>query len=109
MVLDLPCDRVRGGRSRSGAGGVHRVSLSAEAVRGISMYRLSHPGVSEFMILLAAWQVLLHKISTSGQTDICVGSVSANRYRSEIVPLIGMFVNTLPYRTQIDGKLISIV
>ena len=53
-----------------------------------------------FMTMMASLQLLLHKISQ--QTDICVGSFSANRYRPELEGLIGMFVNTLPYRCDMD-------
>ena len=55
-----------------------------------------------FQLLLACYQLFLHKITR--QTDICVGGVAANRYRSELEPLIGMFVNTLPYRMVIEAN-----
>ena len=55
-----------------------------------------------FQSLLACYQLFLHKITR--QTDICVGGVAANRYRSELEPLIGMFVNILPYRMVIETK-----
>ena len=54
------------------------------------------------MTMMASLQLLLHKITQ--QTDVCVGSYSANRYRPELEGLIGMFVNTLPYRVAIDPK-----
>src|SRR5262249_26578939 len=54
-----------------------------------------------FMVLLAAFQVLLSRYS--GQTDICVGTPIANRNRSELEELIGFFVNTLVLRTDLSG------
>ncbi|CAF1498896.1 unnamed protein product, partial [Adineta steineri] len=46
--------------------------------------------------------VFLYKM-THGQTDLCIASVNANRYRSELQDVIGMFVSTLPYRMQLDS------
>ena len=53
------------------------------------------------MILLAAFQTLLHRYS--GQDDIVVGSPVANRNRSEVEGLIGYFVNMLALRTDLSG------
>jgi amino acid adenylation domain-containing protein len=54
-----------------------------------------------FMVLLAAFKVLLSRYS--GQEDIVVGTPIANRNRGEIEPLIGFFVNTLVLRTDLSG------
>ena len=59
-------------------------------------------GVSLFMTLLAAFQVLLYRYS--GQRDVVVGSPLANRSRTEFEGLIGLFVNTLPLRTDLSGN-----
>ncbi|MBW7473805.1 amino acid adenylation domain-containing protein [Paenibacillus oenotherae] len=53
-------------------------------------------GATLFMVLLAAYNVLLHKYS--GQDDIVVGTPVAGRTHSEVTPVIGMFVNTLALR-----------
>ena len=58
-------------------------------------------GVTLHMLLLAAFQVLLHRYT--GDADIVVGSPTANRHRVEIEPLIGLFVNTLAIRTRIGA------
>jgi amino acid adenylation domain-containing protein len=55
-------------------------------------------GATLHMLLLAAFQVLLHRYT--GDQDIVVGSPTANRHRVEIQPLIGLFVNTLAIRTR---------
>nr|VFJ54347.1 MAG: amino acid adenylation domain-containing protein [Candidatus Kentron sp. FW] len=57
-------------------------------------------GVTLFMTLLAAFDVLLSRYS--GQDDICVGSPIANRTRTHTENLIGFFVNTLVLRTRPD-------
>lgn len=59
-------------------------------------------GSTVFMVLLAAFLVLLARYS--GQDDIAVGSPTANRNRCEIEPLIGLFVNTLILRTDLSGN-----
>ena len=55
---------------------------------------------SLFMIMLAAFHVLLHRYT--GATDILVGVPVANRLRPETEPLIGAFINTLVLRGQIE-------
>ncbi|HKG81126.1 MAG TPA: amino acid adenylation domain-containing protein, partial [Pyrinomonadaceae bacterium] len=68
-----------------------------------SLRRLSRSeGVTAFMALLAAFQVLLYKYS--GQTDIVIGSPIAGRQRSELEGLIGFFVNTLALRVDLSGN-----
>jgi len=59
-------------------------------------------GVTLFMTALAAFQTLLHRYT--GQDDVIVGSVTANRDRVEIEGLIGFFVNTLALRTDLSGN-----
>ena len=59
-------------------------------------------GVTPFMALLAAYQVLLSRYS--GQDDITVGSPIAGRRMVELEGLIGFFVNTLALRTRLEGN-----
>ena len=53
------------------------------------------------MILLTAFQVLLHRYT--GLEDITVGTPVAGRTRPETQNLIGFFVNTLVMRTDLSG------
>ena len=53
------------------------------------------------MLLLAAYQVLLHRYT--GQEDIVVGSPAAGRTRSEFHSLVGYFVNPVVFRTSLAG------
>jgi natural product biosynthesis luciferase-like monooxygenase protein len=59
-------------------------------------------GVTLFMTLLAAFQVLLSRYS--GQEDITVGTAVAGRNRAETEDLIGLFINTLALRTDLTGE-----
>jgi amino acid adenylation domain-containing protein/non-ribosomal peptide synthase protein (TIGR01720 family) len=59
-------------------------------------------GVTLFMTLLTAFNTLLHRYT--GQDDIVVGSAIANRNWAESEGIIGLFVNSLALRTQIQGN-----
>jgi len=59
-------------------------------------------GVTLFMVLLAAFQILLHRFS--GDTDIGVGTCAANRSRLETEGLIGRFGNDLVLRTNLSDN-----
>ncbi|MGB8510491.1 MAG: AMP-binding protein, partial [Pyrinomonadaceae bacterium] len=59
-------------------------------------------GVTLFMTLLAAWQLLLARYS--GSEDIVVGTPIAGRTRGETESLIGFFINTLVLRTNLSGN-----
>ncbi|HEY6253514.1 MAG TPA: amino acid adenylation domain-containing protein [Candidatus Angelobacter sp.] len=59
-------------------------------------------GVTLFMVLLAGLQSLLSKYAR--QKDIAVGISVANRILKETEPVIGLFVNTLIMRTNLEGQ-----
>ena len=99
-VLNLPTDRPRPAR-QSYRGARQSIDLSLELTQGLKT--LSHrEGVTLYMTLLAAFQILLHRYT--GQDDIVVGSPIANRNRIEIEGLIGFFVNTLVLRANFTGN-----
>ncbi len=52
--------------------------------------------------LLAAFAAVLQR--HSGQDDIVVGTLTANRAQLETEDLIGLFVNALPVRIRLDGN-----
>ena len=56
--------------------------------------------VTLFMVLVAAFFVMLYKYTS--QEDINIGTPIANRNRTEIENLIGFFINTLVLRSKID-------
>lgn len=59
--------------------------------------------VTPYMLLLAAYYVLLNKYSS--QDDIIVGTPVANRNSYQVSNVLGMFVNTLALRCKIDTNL----
>lgn len=56
--------------------------------------------VTLFMLLLACYYTLLYRYT--GQEDILVGAPVANRAHPELEPIIGIFVNTLILRVQLQ-------
>lgn len=60
-------------------------------------------GVSNYMILLSAYYILLFKYS--GQEDIVVGTPVVGRDKEELLNLLGMFVNYLPLNNHIDSSM----
>ena len=97
--LDLPTDYPRPA-ARTSLGATHHFALPPALCADVRSFCRRHQ-VTPFMLLLAAWNVLLWKYS--GQADIVVGSPHANRNRTELEGLIGFFVNTLVLRTDLSG------
>ncbi|WP_239137328.1 condensation domain-containing protein, partial [Dactylosporangium siamense] len=98
-VLELPTDRPRAA-VRSSAGAVSEFVVPADVVAGLRVLSRA-AGVSMFMTVFAAFNVLLCRYS--GQDDVVVGTPVANRNRAEVEGLIGFFVNTLVLRTDLSG------
>jgi non-ribosomal peptide synthetase component F len=57
--------------------------------------------VAPLRLLLAAFEVVLH--AWSGETDLVVGIVYANRRHVELRNMLGCFVNDLPIRTKLHS------
>jgi non-ribosomal peptide synthetase component F len=97
--LELPADRPRP-VVRTLQGDIVEVELSPEL--SVQLQDLSQrEGVTLFMTLVAAWQVLLHRYS--GEDDLSIGTPVAGRNHQETEDLIGFFVNTLVLRTSLAG------
>ncbi len=100
-VLELPADRPRPGRQTYNGSTVSLV-VTKELTEGLKTLS-RREGVTLFVTLLAAFQVLL--LRYTGQEDLLVGTPIANRSRAEIEGLIGFFVNTLVMRSDLSGNL----
>ncbi|MGD9851495.1 MAG: condensation domain-containing protein [Nitrospirales bacterium] len=59
-------------------------------------------GVTSFMVLLAGFFILLHQWTQ--KIDLICGVPLANRMHPLLEPLIGLFVNTLPFRSTIQEE-----
>jgi len=99
-VSKLPADHPRPTRETSQGCHLHFCIPGALAEQLRELGRRNQ--ASLFMVLLAAWQVLLYRYNA--QSDVVVGAPIANRTRLEIEPLIGFFVNTLVLRTDLSGN-----
>ena len=78
------------------------VMLHLSPAQTAALNKLSQrEGVTLFMTLLAAFKLMLHKMTA--QDDILVGSPMAGRSRTELEPLIGFFLNSLVLRTDLSG------
>src|SRR6266436_2839769 len=78
----------------------HTLILNRELVSGLKELS-QRQEKTLFMVLSAAFKVLLQRCT--GQTDLVVGTATANRNWKEIEGLIGFFVNTLALRTDLSG------
>lgn len=100
VPLDLPTDRRRPAvQGDQGATVLFTVPPDLEA--GLNSTARGHR-VTLYMLLLAAFQVLLARYS--GQHDIAVGSPVSGRSRREHEDLIGFFVNTVVMRGDLSGN-----
>lgn len=83
---------------------VHRL-LSASTTDRLRELALESKS-SEFMVILGLLNILLHKIS--GERDIVIGSVAANRGHNLTHSLIGYFANSIALRVGIEeGETVS--
>ncbi|AFY82809.1 non-ribosomal peptide synthetase [Oscillatoria acuminata] len=99
-MLDLPGDRPRSPvQTFPGASHSFRLPKAlSDSLQALSQQQ----GVTLYMTLLAAFNILLGRYS--GQGDILIGSPIANRTSQELEPLIGFFVNTLVLRTDVSDN-----
>ncbi|MBB5863263.1 non-ribosomal peptide synthase/polyketide synthase [Xanthomonas sp. 3058] len=98
-LLDLPTDRPRPALQdyRGDA-----LSFQVDQDTSLALKALAQRhGTTLFMALLAGWAVLLARLS--GQQEVVIGSPVANRSRSELEPLIGLFLNTQALRIDLSA------
>ena len=101
--LTLPFDRHRSSTDqRSGLASFAQISFNRDTSTAFFNYASSYH-MTPFQLGLATLYAFLFKL-THGQDDLCITSINANRYRSELQHMIGMFVATLPYRMQLDSE-----
>ena len=99
-TLDLPVDKPRP-PVQTYRGDIHHFSLPAELGRALKEISRKE-GMTLYMTLLAAFQVLLHRYSQ--QDEVVLGTAVSNRHSTELEALIGPFVNTLVLRGDLSGN-----
>ena len=97
-LLELPTDRKRPAE-QDYRGALLDIEIDAALTAELKAFGL-RTGTTLFMTLLAAWSVVLSRLS--GQDEVVIGTPVANRSRSEVAGLIGFFVNTLALRIKVD-------
>ena len=100
-LLEFPADRP-GPATRRTVG--DRVGFSlpaplADRLRALARRERATP----FMVLLAAFQVLLHRLT--GDDDLLVGSPAADRPDPALEGMVGCFLDFFPLRARLDGAL----
>jgi amino acid adenylation domain-containing protein len=93
-ILEVPTDRPRPS-IQSFRGSLEHFTVAEDVVRGLREL-CREEGATMFMVLLAAFQTLLHRYAR--QDVIVVGTPIAGRNRQELEGLIGFFINTLVMR-----------
>ena len=99
-VLDLPLDHPRPALQtfRGESKAFTLPPRLSEALREVCRQE----GATPFMVLMAAWALLLGR--HAHQDDVLLGTPIAGRNRREVEELIGFFVNTLVMRADLSGS-----
>ncbi|MEW6365364.1 MAG: amino acid adenylation domain-containing protein [Acidobacteriota bacterium] len=100
-VLELPLDQARPARPTHGGGHVFR-RVAPELTAGLRELA-RETETTLFMVLLAAYSVLLHRLT--GQEEVLVGIPVGGRNLKETRHAVGMFVNSLVARQKVNGGL----
>jgi len=99
VPLELPADRPRPAELGY-VGANHPFTVPAELAQRVAVVA-RQAGATPFMVLLTAFAAVLAR--WSGRSDVVIGSPVAGRELPELNALVGMFVNTLPLRTDLGG------
>ncbi|MBW4718788.1 non-ribosomal peptide synthetase [Saccharothrix obliqua] len=97
-VLALPTDRPRPA-VHDPRGDLVRFTVDAGVAGRLAGLASAHRATL-FAVLLAAYQVLLSRYA--GQRDLTVGTPVAGRTRAETHDMVGLFLNTLVLRAEVD-------
>nr|WP_245687999.1 non-ribosomal peptide synthetase [Rhodococcus phenolicus] len=99
-LLELPADRPRPARA-SMRGAEYEFALDANQAELLDKVAREHNS-TVFMVMHAAFAVLLSKLTGTG--DIVIGTPTAGRGEAALDDMIGMFVNTLALRTEVESS-----
>jgi hypothetical protein len=99
-TVTLPTDYPRPA-TKSYRGAMHQFALTRDLTDGLKALSRQE-GVTLFMVLLAAFAILLH--CYTGHDDMLVGTKTAGRKRPEVQGLMGYFLHILPLRINLAGN-----
>jgi amino acid adenylation domain-containing protein/non-ribosomal peptide synthase protein (TIGR01720 family) len=100
-ILEIPTFSTQTATRDSSQGAIASLLLPLELTQ--KLHRIAQTeNVTLFMLLLAAFKVLLYRYTNL--EDILVGSPIANRSQQECEGLIGVFLNTLVFRSDLSGN-----
>ncbi|MDO6434620.1 amino acid adenylation domain-containing protein [Flavitalea sp. BT771] len=99
-VMELPVDKQRPSVRTHNGGILHR-TIEKRSWEQFTALVAGH-GSTPFTGLLAIVNILLYRYSS--QKDIIIGSPVAGRNRPELESQIGLYLNTLPLRTRLQGE-----
>ncbi|MHB1887348.1 MAG: condensation domain-containing protein, partial [Acidimicrobiales bacterium] len=102
-ALQLPTDHPRPSVQTFDGSRTQSIQLPTSVCQGLEAVCQS-ADVTLFMVLLAAFEILLYQYS-GGQENFAIGSPIANRNRIEIEGLIGFFVNTLVLKNDVTSNI----
>ena len=97
-LLNLPTDRARANVVNN-RGAWHSFELDAELTANLKQLSRAQ-GVTLYVTLLAAFNVLLHRYTS--QSNILIGTPMAGRERVETTDVVGFLVNTVVLRTDVS-------
>ncbi|CAF4218434.1 unnamed protein product, partial [Rotaria sordida] len=99
--LPLPFDRYRlSDEHRTDRGISFSFDFGEDLSHDFLSYSSSHDITVE-QLTLASYFAFLFKL-TNGESDLCIGMNTNGRYKEELTSVIGMFVNAIPLRCQLD-------
>ncbi len=104
-LLELPTDRPRPVQ-QTFAGDFLPLQLDVTLTRELKGLAQRNE-MTLYMLVAAAWAIVLSHLS--GQEEVVLGTVSANRTRPELEGLIGFFVNTLAVRVEVSGTIAELL
>ncbi|GAB3529765.1 amino acid adenylation domain-containing protein [Phytohabitans suffuscus] len=101
-VEELPLPHVETGAvpGAPARAGTCRLRLDEALTRRVRQ-RARAEGVTPYMLLLAAYQLLLHRYT--GQDDLLIGTPMAGRGRPEFERVVGYCMNPVAIRSRLDG------
>ncbi|GAA3816010.1 hypothetical protein GCM10022226_40940 [Sphaerisporangium flaviroseum] len=98
-AIELPTDHPRP-PDPSYQGGRVRHGLAEPLAARLEQVAQAH-GASLFMVVLAAYGIVLSRMS--GRPDVVVGTATAGRSRPETEGLVGCFIDVVPLRVDLSG------